>query len=110
MSLGVGVPVSTSFDGPRCLEVEGEVLLPRRELVSVNYAFHAADADSLEGLSSASFALAEHDHDGDYVNEGQPNSVTADMLAQDVIAGIDGVSNDGGYRSCGWRQHHDHSR
>jgi hypothetical protein len=96
--LGSTAPIDISFEASRWLEVEvgGEILLPRRELVSVPYAFHAADSDSLGGLSWGSFALAQHEHDGDYVNEGQPNSVTLDMLTSNVISSIDGVTNDGG--------------
>jgi hypothetical protein len=96
--LGELVPIGPIFEGPRWLEmvVEGETLSPRRELVSVPFAFRAADAASLDGLSSSSFALMDHEHDAEYVNEGQQNSVTIDMLTQDVVASIDGVSNDGG--------------
>jgi hypothetical protein len=96
--LGAGTPIGISFEGPRWLEVEveGEILLPRRELVSVPYAFHAADAESLDGLSSDSFALVGHEHDLDYVNEGQTNSVTVEMLVPEFVASVDGVSNDGG--------------
>ncbi len=35
-------------------------------------------------------------YDSRFVNEGQTNSVTADMIAPNVVASVDGVVNDGG--------------
>jgi len=62
--LGSVTPIDISFDGAMWLEVEvdSEVLSPRRELVSVPYAFHAADSDSLGGLQSGSYSLDGHEH------------------------------------------------
>jgi len=47
--LGAGTPIMIDFDGPCYLEIEvgGETMEPRRELVSVPYAYHAAHADTL---------------------------------------------------------------
>lgn len=52
--LGSESPINISFDGPCWLEVEvdGEILLPRREIASSAYAFHAMDADSVPALST----------------------------------------------------------
>jgi hypothetical protein len=96
--LGSVSPMGISFDAPCWLEVEvdGEVLSPRREMVSVPYAFRALDSDSLGGLSSASFSLVGHSHDEAYVNEGQDSSVTMGMVVPDIVSSIDGVTNDGG--------------
>ncbi len=41
----------------------------------------AANAEQLDGLNSTDFALTTHDHDAAYVNEGQPDSVNAAMVA-----------------------------
>jgi hypothetical protein len=67
--LGSTTPIDVGFDGATWLEVEvdGEVLSPRREIVSVVYAFRALNADSLGGFHSGSFALADHTHDDRYV-------------------------------------------
>jgi hypothetical protein len=96
--LGSDTAIETSFAGPCWLEVEvdGEVLLPRREIVSVPYAFHALNSDSLGGLGVASFSLTNHTHDEVYVNEGEDSSVTVAMVLPDVVSSIDGVANDGG--------------
>jgi hypothetical protein len=49
--LGSDTSVGVSFEGPCWLEVEvdGEILLPRREMVSVPFAFQALNSDSLGG-------------------------------------------------------------
>jgi len=75
--LGASKPIAVSFDGPRWLEVEvnGETLLPRREMTSVPYAFlaeranHASGADSLGGNDADAFAAASHNHDDRYYTE-----------------------------------------
>jgi hypothetical protein len=66
--LGSDLAINISFDGPSWLEVEvdGEVLLPRREMVSAPFAFHAMDADSVGGLPADSYSLATHNHDDRY--------------------------------------------
>jgi hypothetical protein len=96
--LGSVSPVDISFDGPCWLEVEvdGEVLQPRREVVSVAYAFRALNSDSLGGLGSDSFSPVGHSHDEAYINEGQDSSVTEAMIVPDIVSSIDGVTNDGG--------------
>jgi hypothetical protein len=52
--LGSDSPINISFDGSCWLEVEvgGAILLPRRELVSVVYAFRAMSADSVPALGA----------------------------------------------------------
>ena len=96
--LGSVNPINIAFSEPLWLEVQvdSEVLSPRRELVTSPYAFSAADADLLDGQDASAFALDGHDHDADYVNEGQADAVDASMIAPDVVSSIDGVSNDGG--------------
>lgn len=86
------------FSEPLWLEVEvdGEILDPRRELTSSPYALHAADADELGGVGAGGYSLDGHNHDGEYVNEGQVGSVTAGMIVPDVVSSIDGVTNDAG--------------
>lgn len=78
------------------VEVDGEAFPSRRELVSSPYALRAADADRLAGLDAGAYALQGHDHDADYVNEGQSDAVTAAMIVPDVLVSLDGVTNDGG--------------
>ena len=48
----------------------------------------ADNAEALDGYDSGDFALAVHNHDPDYVNENQSNSVNSLMIADDQI--VDG--------------------
>ncbi len=74
--LGSVTSLDVSFDGRMWLEVEvgEEILSPRRELVSVPYAFHAMDSDSLGGLHSDSYSLVGHTHDDRYYTETELNT------------------------------------
>jgi hypothetical protein len=80
--LGADTPIDLVFDHPMWLEVEvdGEVLLPRREITSVPYAFcadgaaRALDADMLDGLSADAFADSGHAHDDRYYTKPELNS------------------------------------
>ena len=47
------------------------------------------DADLLDGLHSGSFALATHNHDATYVNEGQADSVTSAMIVNGNVTATD---------------------
>jgi hypothetical protein len=68
------------------LKVEtDEEMMPRKRLVSVAYAFHALNADSLGGRSA-----------GDFVGSGESGSITEDMIVPSFLSSVDGVSNDGG--------------
>jgi hypothetical protein len=82
--LGGFTPIDISFDDAAWLEVEveGQILLPRREIVSVPYAFHAVNADSLGGLGA-----------DEYVVKGDIGSVTGDMI-RDAIITDDDISPD----------------
>ena len=82
--LGGMSPIDISFEGACWLQVEvdTEILEPRRELTSVPYAFHASDSDSLGGMASTA-----------YVEEGEPSSVTGDMIADGEITDSD-ISDD----------------
>jgi hypothetical protein len=87
--LGSTDPIDIAFDGSVWLEaeVDGEIMEPRREIVSVPFAFRAAvseDADSLGGIYS-----------GDYVIEGEVGVVTSDMLADGSGSGLDADMLDG---------------
>ena len=78
--LGEATPIDLSFDGPAWLQVEvgGEALLPRREIVSVPFAFHAmtatsaADCDSLGGVASDSVWTR--------INDGEYSGLDADKV------------------------------
>ena len=69
--LGAVDSIGIAFDGARWLEIEvdGEVLAPRREMASVPYAFHALASDSLGGVPSSGFSLVSHTHDERYFTE-----------------------------------------
>ena len=100
--------IEADFSGPSWLEVEvdGEILLPRREIVSSAYAFRAMNADSVGGLPAASYSLATHNHDATYYVKpdlGTPGTINAGGNPVDwtklkgVPAGFtDGVDDAGG--------------
>jgi hypothetical protein len=101
--LGSITPITGGLDGPVWLEVEvgGEVLSPRREIVSVPYALraeaaaHSMNADSLGARHSNSYALSDHDHDEAYVNEGQESSITSAMIVDGQGSSLDADMVDG---------------
>jgi hypothetical protein len=78
--LGEATPVNLSFEDPVWLEVEvgGEALSPRREIVSVPFAFHAitaataASCDSLGGVASDSVWTS--------MNDGEYSGLDADRV------------------------------
>jgi hypothetical protein len=76
--------------------VNGAEMSPRRKLLSSPYACYSMDAASLGGVAASGYSLDGHDHDSDYVNEGQGNSVSTAMIVPDLVSSIDGVTNDGG--------------
>ena len=82
--LGSTAALALPFDAAYWLEVEvdGQVLTPRREIASAAYALFAADSDSLDGLDASSYALTAHTHD-------------VDTIVPDIVSSISGVSNDG---------------
>ena len=43
------------------------------------------NADQLDGQHASDFSSSTHDHDADYVNEGQSSSVTSDMIVDGTI-------------------------
>jgi hypothetical protein len=71
--LGTGTPIGVSFGSPRWLElaIDDEILLPRREIVSVASAFNAMNSDSLGGMHSSSYSLVGHTHDDRYFTEAE---------------------------------------
>ncbi len=92
------IPYTLFEDGERyfTLQVGSDAeMTPRKQLVSVGYAFRANAADSLEGKAA-----------DDFVEEAEVNSISTDMIMDDavtaakigpdVISSIEGVSNDGG--------------
>jgi hypothetical protein len=90
--LGSITPIDAAFDGPVWLEVEagGEILSPRREMVSVPFAFraegagHSQNADSLGGYSSDEF-----------VRKGETSVITSEMIADGTGSGLDADAVDG---------------
>jgi hypothetical protein len=87
--LGSENTIEISFDAACWLEVEvdDEVLLPRRQMVSVPYAFRSmasSNADSLGGV-----------YHGDYVVQGDIGVITSDMIADGPGSGLDADMFDG---------------
>ncbi len=69
-----------------------ETLSPRQRITSTAYAFVAENADNaatLEGMAAGDFAPIGHDHDSEYVNEGQPNSITSAMIIDSTVTAAD---------------------
>ena len=97
--LGSVNPISENFfdGGDRWLEleVEGEVMSPRQQIVSVGYALRADkaneadDADMVDGQHASAFASATHNHDAAYVNEEQANCITSDMIVDGTVQQAD---------------------
>jgi hypothetical protein len=87
--LGYTNPIGLPFSVPYWLEVEvsGEVLVPRRELVSVPYSFRSKDSDDADSLGGV--------HSGDYVVEGEVGVVTTDMISDGAGSGLDADMLDG---------------
>jgi hypothetical protein len=77
--LGSIVSIDVAFGDAAWLEVEvgGEVLSPRREIVSVPYAFRAVDADSLGGEPASA-----------YVVKGESGSITVEMVVSGAGSGL----------------------
>jgi len=79
------------------LEIDSEILTPRYKLSMAAYAAvsdesdhsvdadHTADSDLLQGHPAIDFANAIHNHDTEYVNEGEPNSITSVMIVDGEI-------------------------
>jgi hypothetical protein len=78
--LGNKTPMEIWFPGPVWMEVmvDDETLSPRREIVSVPFAFLALNADSLGGYGSEDFVLA-----------GDMSSITGDMITDGQITDAD---------------------
>ncbi|MFB0518182.1 MAG: hypothetical protein ACETWC_02740 [Acidobacteriota bacterium] len=69
-----------------------ETLLPRKQIVSVGYSFNAEvadDADCVDGEHASAFSPVVHNHDADYVNMGEPYSVTSEMIVNGTIVDAD---------------------
>lgn len=77
------------------VEADGEILSPRREMVSVPYAFradeagHASGADSLDGHSP-----------GEFVLKGEASSITASMIIAGTGSSLDADMLDGNEASA----------
>lgn len=101
--LGSVNPLDIDFSGPRWLEVEveAEVLAPRRELVASPYARQAHNSAHLGGEMAASYALAEGlSMSGTINNPGNPVDWTR---LKNVPAGFaDGTDDEGGGAGDGW--------
>ncbi len=101
--LGSVTPIGIEFDGPRWLEIEieGETLSPRRELVAVPFARQAHNSAHLGGETAASYALSEPLSTPGTVNDsGNPVDWTK---LKGVPAGFsDGVDDVGGGAGDGY--------
>ena len=69
--LGSTTPITIDFDGPCWLEVQvdGQTLSPRRELVSVPFAYRASDSDNLGGLPPSAYTASRNSLDA---SDGNP--------------------------------------
>jgi hypothetical protein len=72
--LGSANPIDVVFAGPRWLEIEvdGQILTPRRELVSVPCAYQASNADMLDGMNPDAFADSSVDGHSLDAADGNP--------------------------------------
>lgn len=91
--LGDGTPINLPFDVPYYLGVTVDTdaeMIPRQELSSVGYAYNA---ETLDGHPVSDFAVSSHDHDAEYVNEGQVNSITSVMITDSNVTLNDLAAN-----------------
>lgn len=98
--LGAVNPIDIDFDIPLWLEVEvdGEVLSPRRELTAAPYAGHAAIADNsdrLGDIEASEYALREDLFVPGTINDPS-NPVDWTMLKNVPTDFADGIDNEGG--------------
>jgi hypothetical protein len=113
--LGSVTPIPTTvFEGGRrwlSVTIEGgSEMLPRPEIVSVGYAFHAGtaeDAATLDGRESWEYAGATHSHDSRYytqstltTTDGDPPNTGSNLIHWDLLKGvptgfIDGIDDTG---------------
>lgn len=70
-----------------------EILSPRQRITTTAYAFIAENAETLNGMSSGDFSEIGHDHDAEYVNEGQANSITSTMIVDSNVTADDLAEN-----------------
>ncbi len=115
-------PVFVQIDVYNPASSSWEKMSPRQQLTSVPFALNAqsassaGDATTLDGHDASAFAPFSHDHDKDYVNEGQAGAVSTAMIADgavtarqvrdnslsaakiipDLVSSLDGVASDGG--------------
>jgi len=102
--LGDTLPLNLPFsqDYYLSLQVQGDSEMPDRQKLTLSaYSARsdtsgfsmssqtANDADLLDGLNSTDFAPSVHEHDADYVNENEPNSITSDMIVDAQIMNVD---------------------
>jgi hypothetical protein len=99
--LGEVTPVDVSFQGSVWLEVEvdGEILLPRRHLTSVPYSFYAQHADSagraeIAALSQDSDSLGGY-ASGEFIMKGEIGVITGEMIVGGADSGLDADMLDG---------------
>ncbi len=85
--LGRVAPIP-ALSGPVWLEVEvdGEIMSPRRELASVPFAFQAMNADMLDGLGSGAFSDTNHAHDSRYYTQ---DSLSTEGILNDAANPVD---------------------
>jgi hypothetical protein len=73
------------------LEIDTEILDPRQKMNMTGYSArsdstdYAMNSDLLDGLDSGDFAGAIHDHDTEYVNEGQADAISSAMILDGSI-------------------------
>jgi len=83
------------FDDPRYIGIKVESdpeMTPRQEITSTAFSFRAENSELLNGMSSSEFALAGHEHDAEYINTGEADSVTSSMIIDSSI-GISHIAN-----------------
>jgi hypothetical protein len=97
--LGETTPLALGFDADYwlSLQIEGdpEETEPRLKLHMTPYSArsdttdYALNSDLLDGLDSGDFAGAVHEHDANYVNEGQADAISSGMILDGDIQFID---------------------
>ena len=88
--LGSANPIEIDFAGPCWLEIEvdGETLSPRREVVSVPFAYHADEADLADLADHADEAdLADHADEADHADSADTAANAAEASNASMLGG-----------------------
>jgi hypothetical protein len=102
LSASISIPNADKWDGhhwgeiyPNADQVDGYNASNNSGCVPINNGLPNINlnADQLDGNHASAFAIASHNHDPQYVNVGEPNSVTTGMIVDLNVGNSDLANN-----------------